>query len=303
MKRASGLLLVAMFVAPVAHADVSDECIAANTKAQELRRGGHMRHARDNLILCAAAACPKLVRDDCAVRLDEVNRLIPTIVFQVKDPDGHDLTDVKVTMDGEALAEKMTGTAMDVAVGEHEFAFSADGFVTATQKYLLVEGQKDRRESVTLQRNAPPVVTPPPPPTVVTPPPPIVTPPPPTPYVAPVVVHVDPQVVAQRGAMRSTAATLIILGAVSFGGTIAFAVLGADQNSTIQAGGFATSSDIKSANDTGNAYNIGLGVTVGAGVLLLAIGVPLLLLNLGDGATTTTTTGFHLGAHGLAVTW
>src|SRR5207237_2673547 len=48
-----------------AHADpTKDQCVDADTKAQSLRRDGKLSAARDQLKMCAAQACPELVRDD-----------------------------------------------------------------------------------------------------------------------------------------------------------------------------------------------------------------------------------------------
>jgi hypothetical protein len=42
----------------------------------------------------------------------DLERAQPTVVFDVKDDAGNDLTDVKVTVDGNPLADKLTGTAL-----------------------------------------------------------------------------------------------------------------------------------------------------------------------------------------------
>ena len=56
------------------------ECIAANDAAQDLRRTGKLREAREKLALCVSTACPGPVREDCAQRLTEVDGVMPSIV-------------------------------------------------------------------------------------------------------------------------------------------------------------------------------------------------------------------------------
>jgi hypothetical protein len=95
-----------------------------------------------------------MVRDDCARRLDELDKAQPTIVFEVKDASGRDVTDVKVTMDGKALTERLNGRPVPVDVGEHFFTFEVDVQppVTLTRTLVLAEGEKGRRERIVLGR-------------------------------------------------------------------------------------------------------------------------------------------------------
>ncbi len=74
---------------------------------------------------------------------------MPTVVFLAKDGAGTDLSAVKITMDGDVLAERIEGSAIAVDPGEHTFTFETAGQAPVTEKLLLVEGQKERRETVT----------------------------------------------------------------------------------------------------------------------------------------------------------
>jgi hypothetical protein len=85
------------------------ECIDANTQAQSLRRDGKLSAARVQLLKCSDPGCPSIIRDDCTSRLDEVEKAQPTIVFDGKDGDGHDLVAVSVTIDGQPFADKLDG--------------------------------------------------------------------------------------------------------------------------------------------------------------------------------------------------
>jgi len=128
-----------------------EECIAANEGGQALRRTGKLTEARTKLLLCAVASCPTVLRDDCAERLTNVEKAIPTVVLTARDPDGHDVTAVKVTLDGAPLVDHLDGSALRVNPGEHTFELSADGFHTASRKLVVSEGEKGRREVVALE--------------------------------------------------------------------------------------------------------------------------------------------------------
>jgi hypothetical protein len=133
-----------------ARADMNKaQCIDANTTAQDLRREGKLSAAREQLRACANPSCPGLVRDDCAKRLDDVERALPAVVFDVKDAaSGRDVSVVKVTVDGRPLADKLDGTALSVDPGEHVFRFTGPGQTPVTLTLVLKEGDKERRERV-----------------------------------------------------------------------------------------------------------------------------------------------------------
>jgi hypothetical protein len=147
--------------AALANTVTKAQCIDANTRAQDLRRDGELSAAREQLRLCTSPVCPGLVRSDCTKRLDELESAQPTILFDVKDGAGHDLTEVTVTMDGHPLADKLDGTALQVDPGEHEFVFRAPGQDPVTDKVLIKESEKARREKVVIGA-APPAAAPPP---------------------------------------------------------------------------------------------------------------------------------------------
>ena len=153
-------VLVALFTSSIlwaAPAEVGvDRCVEANTAAQSLRREGKLAAAHEQLALCVDTSCPALVRDDCARRLDELDRAQPTIVFDARDSEGHDVSDVTVEVDGRTVAKRLEGLALAIDPGPHTFTFEAPGHLPkVTQKFLLREGEKGRRERILLGGPAP----------------------------------------------------------------------------------------------------------------------------------------------------
>jgi hypothetical protein len=124
------------------------ECVEANDAAQDLRQSGKLRQARENLAVCASASCPGVVRDDCTQRLAELDSAMPHIVFAAKDAAGNDLVDVKVTIDGARLADRLDGSSLKVDPGLHVFAFTWEGHPAVTKKLVLDEHDQARREVV-----------------------------------------------------------------------------------------------------------------------------------------------------------
>jgi hypothetical protein len=135
--------------AATAEADISKmACVEANTKGQDLRREGMLSAAREQLRTCADPSCPRLVRNDCTKRLDQLDQVQPTVVLAVKDGTGRDLRNVKVSIDGKPLAERLTGVALPVDPGAHSFTFEVQGLAPVTRELVLREGEKGRTEVV-----------------------------------------------------------------------------------------------------------------------------------------------------------
>jgi hypothetical protein len=156
------LASAALVVATAASADtpkvIKARCIDADTQSQSLRRSGNFSDARAQLKICIDARCPKIVRNDCVQRLDDLERAQPTVVFDAKDPAGVDLSAVKITVDGHPWTEKLDGTALPIDAGEHSFTFEVPDQPPVSRRLILEEGEKGRREHVVIgvPRPAPP---------------------------------------------------------------------------------------------------------------------------------------------------
>ncbi len=140
-----GVLLVAFLTASSAHADKA-ECLKAYEATQRHRKAGQLKQARRDLVVCAATECPALIKTDCTAWLVEVDRALPSVVFVARS-EQQDLTDVRVSVDGALLAERLTGAALPVDPGVHVFRFEWQGR-QVERKLTIREGEKHRREVV-----------------------------------------------------------------------------------------------------------------------------------------------------------
>jgi len=130
---------------------VESACAAAQQSAQERERSGHLREARELLLSCAKSTCGKLLQQECKTRFTQLDSDdIPSIVPFVADDAGAPLADVQVRMDGELLTSRLDGQPLQVDPGMHEFSFSTDRGVFATQRILIAQGQRNRRVSALL---------------------------------------------------------------------------------------------------------------------------------------------------------
>jgi hypothetical protein len=129
-------------------------CIDANTRAQSLRREGRFSDARASLRECLDVACPLLVRSDCAQRLDDLDREQPTLIVHAEDPSGRDISDVKITVDGQLLTAQAGATAISLDPGAHRVLFESPGWRATARTFVMSTGEKGRRERVVLERPA-----------------------------------------------------------------------------------------------------------------------------------------------------
>jgi hypothetical protein len=132
------------------------ECANANSDGQALRLDGKFAAARSEFEKCQSMGCPQIVRDDCAQRMDDLEHAQPTLVFDVKDPAGADVSVTAVTVDGAQLSGRLAGGALRVDPGEHDVVVNLAGRPPVTRHLVIKEGEKNRRDVVVLGPLLPP---------------------------------------------------------------------------------------------------------------------------------------------------
>ena len=147
----AALIVASSLVAATARADA---CFDASDEARALLGRRRLLEARAQLRLCAASSCDETVRVLCDERLTEVTARLPTILFDVKDDDGHDLDEVTLSVDGAPYAEGARGAEITLDPGPHVFVFALGSDRLVERRFILVEREKGRREHVVLERRA-----------------------------------------------------------------------------------------------------------------------------------------------------
>lgn len=152
MSRAAFFLVLLLLGVGRAHAD--DEtaekgetaklaCVHRHEEAQVARRSGKLLAARAALLACSREICPDAVRGDCVDWLEDVNRSVPSVVVAARDR-GLDVADVKVFLDGELVATRLTGSALEADPGEHHFRFELARGPVVERTVLMSEGMRNR---------------------------------------------------------------------------------------------------------------------------------------------------------------
>jgi hypothetical protein len=164
-----GLVLACVAATSPARAGDKEQCAAASEDAQRLQKQGKLVDAQKQLLVCTRAVCPAVVRQDCEAWLPALEAMIPSLVVAVRDEDGKDLVDVKITLDG-AVVDAASGRAVMLDPGKHTLHVESPGKIPSDQPVVVRDGERARPVTVTLlakDRPAKPVVTPPPPQVVV----------------------------------------------------------------------------------------------------------------------------------------
>lgn len=133
--------------APAAEPDKSGDravCADSYRNAQMHRQKGALRRARESLLLCMSDRCPSVLQPDCMRWLTEVEAAMPTVTFAAKGVDGKDVTDVRVTLDGQPLRDLLDGKALSIDPGTHSLRFEHGAEAPVDQSLVIREGEKAR---------------------------------------------------------------------------------------------------------------------------------------------------------------
>ncbi len=155
-RRAGAILAIAAFAtfgARTARADdLKQVCSAAYQEAQSARKAGRLRAASENALVCAQSGCPDFVKVDCAAWLTEIDASLPTVVFDARDTAGKETTEVRISIDGAILRERLDGKGVAFDPGEHAFRYELQGAPSIEERVLIREAEKNRRISISFTR-------------------------------------------------------------------------------------------------------------------------------------------------------
>ncbi len=126
-------------------------CVDNYKTGLDNEQAGHLKQARELFIRCAKASCGSPLRDECTTRFTQLSTDIPSVVPVVTDDAGSPQTDIEVRVDGERLTSSLDGHSFLLDPGVREFSFSREGRVFATQRLMIVQGQRNRLVSASLQ--------------------------------------------------------------------------------------------------------------------------------------------------------
>ena len=119
-------------------------CAAAYQLGRENEAAGRLTEAGRQFAACSDSTCDPEIWEACVEASSQVLALLPSIVPFVVDADGTPRTDVRVQIDGTAVAAHLAGVAIPVDPGLHEVSFRIGGRVIASERIAVDEGERSR---------------------------------------------------------------------------------------------------------------------------------------------------------------
>jgi len=119
-------------------------CVTNYKSGLDQENTGHLLEARELFIRCSKSACGSPLREECTMRFTQLGMDIPSIVPVVTNATGKPVLDVEVQVDGTRLTSSLDGHSFIMNPGPHDFSFSKDGHIFASQSLLIVQGQRNR---------------------------------------------------------------------------------------------------------------------------------------------------------------
>jgi hypothetical protein len=129
--------------------DIAATCLTDYEEGQIAQKAGQFERARARFANCMRAECPRTIQGRCGILAQNIEAAQPSTLVVAQAPDGHDVVGARVSLDGQA-AVRIPVTATRLDPGEHVVRVEADGFAASEQRFILREGEKDRRIEVAL---------------------------------------------------------------------------------------------------------------------------------------------------------
>lgn len=119
-------------------------CIASFEAGQHARAAGSWLGARTQFRQCAETRCPAAIRKECNDAAADLSARLPTLVVEVKDPRGEDVSVGTLRVDGTVVADPPNGLAIEVDPGTHQLRYEGPGEPPRSSTVVAREGQKGR---------------------------------------------------------------------------------------------------------------------------------------------------------------
>jgi hypothetical protein len=121
----------------------SDQCFSAPLDGQRLQKAGKLLDSRARFAACSRKKCPAKIVEACVRWSSEVDAAIPSVVLAARDARGNDLTDLRVSIDGNAALD-LSPLAIELDPGPHSCVFQRAGAADVKEQAVLHEGEKNR---------------------------------------------------------------------------------------------------------------------------------------------------------------
>jgi hypothetical protein len=136
-------------------------CVEAHDNARVLMLEEKWLEAREGMVRCQEAACPLAIRSDCAAWLEEVTRILPTLLVVVeRDDDGK--ARVELEIDGRSVELPNPPQPLEVLPGTHLIKVHLEPYARVERVVVLSKGEKNHVVRVRFVSERPAPTLPPP---------------------------------------------------------------------------------------------------------------------------------------------
>lgn len=138
-----------------------DRCVADHERAATLRAAKRWAEAREVMTQCTSEACPLAIRADCSTWLDELVKLVPSLLVIVERDDA--TTPPRLEIDGRIVDLSDPPTPIELMPGKHRVQVTIAGYPPVEREIVLAEGEKNQVLRVRFARPQPKASPPAPP--------------------------------------------------------------------------------------------------------------------------------------------
>ncbi|HET9960183.1 MAG TPA: hypothetical protein VFQ61_37085 [Polyangiaceae bacterium] len=128
----------------------SQQCASAYEEAQRQRAKGDFREASRAAQTCSQAECNALLVQECIKLYEQIQADTPSMVFSVRNGNGEELVNVKVTVDGQLVTDHLDGRPIEMNPGLHTFYFESEGLPPLETKHTARVGDRNRLLEIVL---------------------------------------------------------------------------------------------------------------------------------------------------------
>jgi len=126
-----------------------EQCVAQHDSARQLRLSEEWQGARAAMVSCADERCPLAIAADCRAWLDELAKLMPTLIVVVEAEDlAAPHSALRVELDGASVELSDPPTPIELLPGAHLLRVGLPGEQSVTLRFSLGKGEKNHIERV-----------------------------------------------------------------------------------------------------------------------------------------------------------
>lgn len=137
-----------------------EQCVAQHDSARQLRLGEQWLEARAAMHACADERCPLAIVADCRDWLDELNRIMPTLLLVIEQSDpSRDWSTLRVELDGKIILLPDPPAPIEMLPGLHTLRVEVRGHSPIERTITLQKSEKNHLEQIHFAEPRPMLLT------------------------------------------------------------------------------------------------------------------------------------------------